>query len=129
MNDEERDRIHVLVDHQTPVPVSPNIRQNEYDEKCALLGLVDASDILEAWVRLSPARRSYRWSHEDGDSAPSTIIVIRIAGDSLVITDVEPFWSPGTDTIAAWDVDDLQDALGGSDGLQWGGAIGEKEWL
>lgn len=128
MNDEERDRIHVLVDHQTPVLVSPSIRQNESGEECALLGFADVIDILEAWVRLSSARRSYRWSHEDGDNAPSTIIVFRIAGDSLVITDVEPFWSPGTDIMAAWDVDDLAAALG-DDGLQWGEAIGEKEWL
>ena len=116
--------MHILIDNQKSVEVSPVWRADEDGQTWLTIGFDDTHKVLETWIELDPERRRYRYARSEDDMLPSRIIIAWI-GLNLVMVDVEPHYN-GLREMNAYRLDDLAEALP-ADALQWGEEIGETD--
>lgn len=102
--------MHVLIDDQITVEVTRVHVDCEEQGSRDVLGFDDTHAILNAWEKLAPGRRGFRYARDESDSEPSTIIVAEASGRSLSMFDIDPHWT-GNQTLNAYRWDDLESSL------------------
>lgn len=117
--------MRVLIDNQLGLEIEVQWMDNEYGDAELVVPFAGAHAILEGWRALDPGRHDYRYGDDEDAARPSKIIVAWTDRQRLTMTDVDPFWSPATDTINAYRLDDIAEALP-IDALKWGADIGEE---
>lgn len=102
--------MHVLIDDQKVIEVTPLTLDCEEEGKRAALSFTDTHAILETWVALAPGRRNFRYGGDESDTEPSTIIIAEAHNNTLDLFDIDPHWD-GSVTHNAYRWDDLEDTL------------------
>ncbi|QUE25374.1 hypothetical protein SEA_FIZZLES_80 [Microbacterium phage Fizzles] len=102
--------MHVLIDGQVTVEVTPVTVDCEEEGTRVVLNFSDAHAILNTWEKLAPGRRGFRYGRDESDTEPSTIIIAEASGNRLDLFDVDPHWT-GSDTLNAYRWDDLESTL------------------
>jgi hypothetical protein len=116
---------HVIVNDMKVVEIEPEKLTDEAGEECVIVMFDDAYGILDAWMHQDPARRNFRYSGDDSSADPCGVTIMWIANDVLIVQDLDPFWSPSTDIVNGYDLDELDASLP-IDTLKYGADIGEQ---
>jgi hypothetical protein len=121
--------MHVLIDMQKPVEVEYTKRLDTEGEEQVVLDFDSTYRLLEAWIGLDPSRRNYRYGGTEDDNHPDPIILAYVGTEAfptLEVGDVDPFTTEGFDTLNAYSLAALEEALPAGC-LMYGPAIGEEE--
>lgn len=102
--------MHILIDEQRAIEVTPVTMSAEYGETVETLVFSDAHAVLTAWMDLAPGRRGFRYGRDESDDEPSTIIVAEASGNKLDLFDIDPHWD-GSSTRNAYRLVDLTGTL------------------
>lgn len=102
--------MHVMIDNQKSVEVTPLILKTEDGEPALVLGFTDTAEILNEWQNLAPGRRSYRYGAPESDDDPSTIIIAEANNNTLDMVDVDPHYD-GVMTHNAYPYSELHNVL------------------
>lgn len=102
--------MHLIVDEQRPVEVTPQLASTEDGEVVEVVNLDDTVTVLDAWVALAPGRRNYRFGRDEDDTEPSVIFVAEASRNTLEMFDLPPHWN-GSAELNAYRLDDLTDTL------------------
>lgn len=102
--------MHIIIDEQRPIEVTPVTMSTEDGGTEETLVFEDAHNILDAWVKLAPGRRGFRYGRDADDTEPSTIIIAEASNNKLDLFDIDPHWD-GVSTRNAYRLVDLADTL------------------
>lgn len=114
--------MHILIDDQKVVEVSPEVHLDEDRESRLVLNVNDTHTVLDAWKNLDVGRRAFDWGG-DADSTGPDVIFVAMSGDTLWFERAEPFWD-GQMVHSGHALDVLEGALPLGT-LRWGDDIGE----
>lgn len=102
--------MHVLIDDQKSVEVTPLVLKSEEGAAVLVLGFTDTNEILNEWQNLALGRRSYRFGAPESDGEPSTIIIAEATNNHLDMVDIDPHYD-GVETRNAYPYEELHSAL------------------